>query len=451
MSKSVKMFPSGSRLLISVPSNKGGMTRQRCIHVIKNPPVRHRPQKPRTSSVLPGIGITLSKCSQCLRPSGFVSTTTRSRRAKSTSSKNNNNNNSSSSTEAASENTPTSSTANSNHANAITRADLQKLQNEVKALKELVQQQQKSQTDRVVEAMTQTLSNKTTSLEATLKDINQHVSRISVVEKIVTGVQDLLQNHPAVQNVLQKFEALVEQSTPFVKHYKYGILATLMIVGILWKYRSSLVYERTSEEVADLARLTLEQDSLRLSIQETLYTVANNPSTLQTLNELVQKLVRDEETQQELVTLVVHAVQTQDVQNALLELLQVVFEDEHLQQLTGEFLLKGLNMENVKRMLDEQTAELVRDTVSDDSVQQATAVGIQRSLWYAVTPSFLWRFMENKSKSHNESEESEKQNNNVDHRHKVTEIWVPSVKNDDDQEEEEKEEDDDDDDDNQGN
>jgi predicted NACHT family NTPase len=145
--------------------------------------------------------------------------------------------------------------------------------------------------------------------------------------------------------------------------------------------------------VADLARRTLEQDALRLSIQETLATVANSPSTLQTLNDLFQKLITHERTEEDLINLLVHAVNTPQVQKALLGLLEVVLQDPNVQKLSFEFLLKGLDIESVKKMLDAQTQELVRTTVHDDSVQQAAAVGIQRSLWYAITPRVLWRYI----------------------------------------------------------
>ena len=289
--------------------------------------------------------------------------------------------------------TTTSKGSPSELSQAVTAQDVRNLQQEIQSLQTLLQQQAQTHQERL-ESLTESFTTRTAALETKLEEINHHMGTISGLEKLVSTVRDFVKDTPGVRGVVGNLETLVQQSRPFVQHYKYVLFGTAVMVAILWKYRSNLVYERTSEEVADLARLTLEQESLRLSIQETLQTVANSPATLTTLNELLQSLIQHERTQQDLVNLLIFAVNTPDVQKALLNLLQVVFEDENLQKLSGEFLLKGLDTESVKKMLDDQTAELVRNTVADDTVQQATAVGLRRSLLYSVTPSFLWRLVE---------------------------------------------------------
>ena len=326
---------------------------------------------------------------RCCRSCRFQSSTTKNQ-----SNKNNN------PASAKNTNTPTESTE------SITFEDIRSLQQDIKSLQTLLQQS-RAQQNETLESLTRTLTARTSQIEVRLDEINDHVRKIGALEKVVATASDLLHLNPAIRSVVDNLETIVQRSRPYVQNYKYVLLAVGVSVTILWKYRSNLVYERTSEEVADLARLTLEQESLRLSIQETLQTVANSPATLTTLNDLVQTLIAHERTQQHLVHLLVFAVNTPEVQTAVLDLLQVVFEDPKLQELTGAFLLKGLDMESVKAMLDAQTAELVRNTVSDDSVQQATAVGLQRSLWYSITPSFLWRFIEPHKNEKDKGDENE--------------------------------------------
>eukprot|EP00797_Seminavis_robusta_P005731 Sro1381_g267830.2 (332) ;mRNA; f:16469-17464 len=262
--------------------------------------------------------------------------------------------------------------------------DLDDVLQEVKALQALIKEQQ---------ALTRSVSSQTAQVQTRLTEIENHMSKISALKASLTKARDAVQKNPALRPLVENLERLVKQSTPIVRDYKYYILGIAVAMVVVWENRS-MFYQSTSEEVADLARRTLEQDSLRQSIQETIQTVANNPSTLRTLNDLVQKLVTHEQTEKDLVNLVVHAVNTPEVQKALLDLLAVVFQDPSLQHLAAEFLLKGLDMDSVKKMLDSQTQELVKVTVKDDAVQQATAIGIHRSLLYTITPSFLWRFIE---------------------------------------------------------
>jgi hypothetical protein len=82
----------------------------------------------------------------------------------------------------------------------------------------------------------------------------------------------------------------------------------------------------------------------------------------------------------------VHAVGTEQVQDALKDLLNIIFQDPKLQEMCGEFLLKGLDVETVRNMLDQQTQGLVKRTVADKDVQNATGDGVRKSLWHALAP-----------------------------------------------------------------
>ena len=292
--------------------------------------------------------------------------------------------------------------------NLVTAKDLQELQLELKTLQELIKNQRAQAFQ--VESLTRTVSTQSSKMEQRLENIESQVLKISALEQVASNLEqvansarDFMQQNPAIRAVFENIETIFQRSTPYVKRYKYAILATVLSATIVWKNRANVLYESASEEVADLARRTLQQESLRLSIQETLHTVANNPSTLQTLNDLIQQIVTHEQTEKDVVGLVVRAANTPEVQTALLELIQVVMKDPELQQLAAEFLLKGLDISSVKEMLDAQTAELVRDTVRNTSVQQATAAGVQRTLWYVIIPPFLWRFVPLRNTDNNAS------------------------------------------------
>jgi len=129
------------------------------------------------------------------------------------------------------------------------------------------------------------------------------------------------------------------------------------------------MYERTSEEVANVAALTLQQDSLRKTIQETLTTVANSPETLASLSALFQKLISEERTEQHLINLIVRALNSEGVRDAAIRLLDVCFRNPELMKQAGEFLKVAANA-----------------TVLDEGVQRSAGVGIQQALKSAVLP-----------------------------------------------------------------
>mmetsp|Transcript_50729 Transcript_50729/g.122356 ORF Transcript_50729/g.122356 Transcript_50729/m.122356 type:complete len:357 (+) Transcript_50729:326-1396(+) len=269
----------------------------------------------------------------------------------------------------------------SSSTNATAAQELHDLKLEVKALQQVIREGLVKTNQ--VETMTRSLSERTSSLEQVLGEINTRVSRINAVETMLTNARDyILQHNPALQELQQTFETFMRKSRPFlIKNYR-SILASLVLLTVVWKYRSNIFYQRASEDVADLAKRTLEQESLRRTIQETLYTIASDPQTLKTLNDLLQQIIQHKQTQHELINLIVFAAGTREVQAGLMDLCQALLEDP-----------------KARKMIDVITADVVRDTLDDDSVQQASAVGFQRSLWYAVTPSFLWRYFEKNEKA----------------------------------------------------
>lgn len=153
---------------------------------------------------------------------------------------------------------------------------------------------------------------------------------------------------------------------------KYTAWMLLGSILVFWQYRLTM-YQRTSEEVANVAAMTLQQDSLRKTILETLTTVANSPETLSSLSSLFQSLISEERTEQHLINLIVRALNSEGVRLAAIQLLQVCFQDPNLQSWGGEFLKVA-----------------AKNTVLDEGVQKSAGVGIQKALKSAVLVPLPW-------------------------------------------------------------
>jgi hypothetical protein len=217
-------------------------------------------------------------------------------------------------------------------------------------------------------------------------------ARAYIIEHKLISIQSHVVKIPALENLAHNLrEYLKERSPTYVRdaisratEYSrsggaYSLLtskyaAWLLFGGVVvfWQYRLTM-YQRTSEEVANVAAMTLQQDSLRRTIQETLTTVANSPETLASLSILFQKLITEERTEMHLINLIVRSLNSEGVRDAALKLLEVCFRNEELQVTAGEFLKVAANA-----------------TVLDDGVQRNAGVGIQRAIKSVVLPQF-WR------------------------------------------------------------
>jgi DNA repair exonuclease SbcCD ATPase subunit len=272
-----------------------------------------------------------------------------------------------------------SSTSNSP---APTKSEIEELRKSIQTLQQLVQQTKTDQSKNI-ERLARQLESQSKVVEQSLDELHNHLGTTFSLERVSAAAKDYVEKNETIRSVLDQFNRQVDKHPRFINRYTLG--AVLLSLAILWRYRVS-IRRKTSKEVAEIASQTLQQETLRQSIQETLEALATSPETLETLNDLIRKLIQEPSTQEHLVKLVQNAVATEEVQNALMELLQNVFQDPHLQELSGEFLLKGLDVEHVRKMLEAQTQSLVRETVLDESVQQATAKGVKKSLWYALKP-----------------------------------------------------------------
>ncbi|KAI2509877.1 hypothetical protein MHU86_4588 [Fragilaria crotonensis] len=252
------------------------------------------------------------------------------------------------------------------------------LREEIKALRTLM-----AENNHKFEILSQQVNTQSTTMERNIEDIHAKVAMMaSPLEKLSALASVFVHNSETLLAFLHRFES-------YYKGWinKYSVSGIAVILLTIWKYRSTM-YDRTSEEVAELASRTLQQEGLQRTIQETLHLVANSPETLQTLNSVLQNVLRDPLTLQELVRLVGNALEIPEVQQSLLRLLETILADDSVQQNAAEFVVKSLELDPVQELLQAQTQFLVRKIVLDKTVQQATAVGVQQSLWYTFVPSF---------------------------------------------------------------
>jgi len=263
---------------------------------------------------------------------------------------------------------------------ASTQQEIAALEDEIRSLRTVLAQQ-----NRDYEGLSRQVQAQSTQMGKLIADIHGKVALMSAPLEALSKVANVfVQNSEPLLKFVHRFE---RYSKGWIN--KYSISALMATVLTVWTYRATM-YERTSEEVAEIASRTLRQEGLQQTIQETLAVLANSPETLETLNDLLQKMLRDPLTLEEVLTLVSNSLENVEVQKSLFSLLEVVLADPALQQQAAEFLLKGLDIESVKETLDAQTQALVREVVLDDSVQQATAIGVRQSVWYSVVPSFFW-------------------------------------------------------------
>lgn len=235
--------------------------------------------------------------------------------------------------------------------------ELSQLRSEIATLSYLIKQTASHQVE------TQTLARRAEArahiIEDKLINIQSHVIKIPAnLEKLVTSSRETFTDI---------FKRVNESSASFLtnKYTLWGIAIGMLAV---YQYKT-IMYQRTSEEVANVAALTLQQDSLRKTIQETLTTVANSPETLNALSLLFQKLITEKHTEEHLINLIVRALKSEGVRDAAIYLLDVAFQNEQLQVRAGDFLKVAANA-----------------TLLDENVQQNAGIGIQHALKNAVVP-----------------------------------------------------------------
>eukprot|EP01082_Thalassiosira_pseudonana_P009927 g9048.t1 g9048 contig34:731101-733615(+) len=213
-------------------------------------------------------------------------------------------------------------------------------------------------------------------IENKLMDIQSHVVKIPVslqaLESLGANVSSQVAKYLKDYSPHLLSETFKRVGGSELLTNKYTAWMLLGSILVFWQYRLTM-YQRTSEEVANVAAMTLQQDSLRKTILETLTTVANSPETLSSLSSLFQSLISEERTEQHLINLIVRALNSEGVRLAAIQLLQVCFQDPNLQSWGGEFLKVA-----------------AKNTVLDEGVQKSAGVGIQKALKSAVLVPLPW-------------------------------------------------------------
>lgn len=246
--------------------------------------------------------------------------------------------------------------------------ELSQLRAEIANLSYLIKQTASQQVE--TQALSRRAEARAYIIENKLMDIQKHVIKIPALENMAQNLRQYLTEKSP--NYLSEALKKVNESTAgsFLTN-KYTAWLLFGGVSVFWYYRVTM-YQLTSEEVANVAAMTLQQDSLRTTIQETLTTVANSPETLASLSLLFQKLIMEERTEQHLINLIVRALNSEGVRDAAIHLLDVCFQNKDLQNRAGEFLKVAANA-----------------TVLDEGVQKSAGVGIQQALKSAVLPWWM--------------------------------------------------------------
>jgi len=187
-------------------------------------------------------------------------------------------------------NDPTSQT------NTTVETQIAELRSEIANLSYLIKQSSIQQNE------TQSLSRRAEArayiIEQKLMDIQRHVVKIpAVMEQLPNKLRQYWKEKSPtyITDALKKVSNGSDEGARAMELLvnKYTLWALLGSVLLFWRYRRNM-YQRTSEEVANVAALTLQQDSLRSTIQETLSAVANSPETLAELSVLFRNLVAEE-------------------------------------------------------------------------------------------------------------------------------------------------------------
>ena len=208
-------------------------------------------------------------------------------------------------------------------------------------------------------------------IEDKLIDIQRHVIKIPRLEGMADGLRRRLENYVPPKPVTDAIKRVNGTYGGRLLWNKYTFWSVAAALAAFSNYRLTM-YKRTSEEVAEVASMTLKEEKLRGTVQEMLTAVANSPETLSSLSALFQALIEEERTERRLTDLIVRALGSEGVRAAATRLLDGAFRDPDLQRRAGEFL--------------REAAELA---VLDEGLQASAGVGIQKALRSAVVPPWM--------------------------------------------------------------
>ena len=208
-------------------------------------------------------------------------------------------------------------------------------------------------------------------IEDKLIAIQSHVIETPRLEGMADGLRRHIRDYTPPKPVSDAIKRVNSSYGARLMWNKYTFWSAAAALALFSNYRLAM-YKRTSEEVAEVASMTLREEKLRGTIQEMLTAVANSPETLSSLSTLFQALIKDEKTERQLIDLIVRALSSEGVRTAAIYLLDVAFQNPDLQRRAGAFL--------------REAAELA---VLDEGLQASAGVGIQKALKSAVVPPWM--------------------------------------------------------------
>ena len=232
---------------------------------------------------------------------------------------------------------------------------------------------------------TQTLARKAEArasiIEHKLMDIQSHVIKIPALEHMANNVRQYLKGYSPTSlretlSTIPNNLGNLETARGFLTN-KYTAWLILFSLLLFWRYRVTM-YQKTSQELSNVASLTLQHESLRNTIQETLTTVTHSPETLSSLSSLFSSLVSQERTEEQLIALLVNALKSESVVLAVKELVDGCLRDERLREQGGEFMKVG-----------------VASAVKDEGVQRDVGVGVMGALRSLLPWSRWWKGRDN--------------------------------------------------------
>jgi uncharacterized phage infection (PIP) family protein YhgE len=115
------------------------------------------------------------------------------------------------------------------------------------------------------------------SIETNLNAVLQRPHETSsTLDQLTKGARDYVRHNEALKNLTEQINRQAHKYPGLMNWYTARAGAVLLL--LVWWYWAS-IQQRTSEEVADIASKTLEQETLRQSIRDTVGDLAQSPDT----------------------------------------------------------------------------------------------------------------------------------------------------------------------------
>lgn len=198
------------------------------------------------------------------------------------------------------------------------------------------------------------------AIEQTLEQVHAGIERNANLARGLETVIQRVWSAEATQALQRGINVVLPYLQALASAPRYAFATVCGVLGLGYVARSQ-IYEKVSEESAELGRQVLDRNVANLT--HTLKAVAVNEETLSALVELLGRLL-----------------DAQATRTALIELLVTIFQDEALVHKTGVFALEALDTLEARQMLDTQLARLASATLRDAQVQRDAGFGARAAL-----------------------------------------------------------------------